>query len=231
MNNYTYKYPRPSVTTDCIIFGFDVNELKVLLIERGLEPFKGMWAFPGGFLDMDESAEEGAKRELQEETNLEGVFIEQLYTFSSVDRDPRGRVITIAYFALIKLADYQVKAGDDAKKAQWFSISDLPKLAFDHRRVFEVAIERLRKKIRYEPIGFELLNRDFTIPELQQLYEAVLEQKLDKRNFRKKMMNTNLLIKTGEKQRRRMKGKPAYYYRFDKQKYEELIKKGFNFEI
>jgi 8-oxo-dGTP diphosphatase len=229
-NKYCYEYPRPSVTTDCIIFGFDAGELKLLLVERGIEPFKGRWAFPGGFVQMDESTEEGARRELFEETGLENVFIEQLYTFSDVDRDPRGRVITVSYFALVKLSDYKVQAGDDAQKAEWFPISKVPPLAFDHDRILRVAMNRLRGKIRYQPIGFELLPEKFTIPELQNLYETVLEMQLDRRNFRKKILSTNLLIDHAES----VKGVPhkgARYYSFDYKKYKELSERGFNFEI
>lgn len=227
---YCYEYPRPSVTTDCIIFGFDEGELKLLLIERGIEPFLGRWAFPGGFLQMEESSDDCARRELFEETGIENVFIEQLYTFSDVDRDPRGRVITISYYALVKLSDYKLYAGDDAKNAQWFPISKVPPLAFDHDRILRVALNRLRGKIRYQPIGFELLSEKFTMPELQILYETVLEMKLDRRNFRKKIVDTGLLIDHNES----VKGVPhkgAKYFSFNKKKYMELSERGFNFEI
>lgn len=227
---YCYEYPRPAVTTDCIIFGFDAGELKVLLIERGIDPYKGKWAFPGGFLHMDESADECARRELLEETGLENVFIEQLYTFSDVDRDPRGRVVTVAYYALVKLSDYKIQAGDDAQNARWFAISKVPPLAFDHDRILRVALNRLRGKIRYQPIGFELLPEKFTMPELQCLYETVLEMQLDRRNFRKKILDTGLLIDHKES----VKGLPhkgARYFSFDKNKYIELLERGFNFEI
>lgn len=227
---YCYEYPRPAVTTDCIIFGFDEGELKVLLIKRGIEPFIGKWAFPGGFLQMDENSDQCALRELYEETGVKNVFIEQLYTFSDVDRDPRGRVITISYYALIKLSDYRLKAGDDASNAEWFPISKVPPLAFDHDRILRVAIARLRGKIRYQPIGFELLPEKFTMPELQSLYETVLEMQLDRRNFRKKILETGLLIDHNET----VKGLPhkgAKYFSFDKKKYKELSEKGFNFEI
>ena len=227
---YTYDYPRPAVTTDCVIFGFDAGELKVLLIERGIEPFKGRWAMPGGFLNMDENADDCARRELLEETGVENVFIEQLYTFSDVNRDPRGRVITVAYYALIKLSDYKVTAGDDASKAQWFPISKVPALAFDHDHMLRVALNRLKGKIRYQPIGFELLPEKFTMPELQNLYESILEVSLDRRNFRKKIMGTGVIVDHEES----VKGVPhkgAKYYSFDKAKYQELTERGFNFEI
>jgi len=139
---YSYKYPRPALTTDCIIFGFDQNELKVLLIERGIEPYKSKWALPGGFVKMNETTEEGAKRELYEETGLKNIFIEQLFTFSDVNRDPRGRVISVAYFSLVNLNNYKPKAGDDANKAQWFSIKNIPSLAFDHEKILRMALYR-----------------------------------------------------------------------------------------
>jgi 8-oxo-dGTP diphosphatase len=227
---YVYDYPRPAVTTDCVIFGFDKEELKVLLIERDIEPYKACWALPGGFLDMDEEAEACARRKLKEETALENLYMEQLYTFSSVDRDPRYRVISIAYYALVKLSDYHAQAGTDTSKAQWFPLQEVPKLAFDHTDILEIARQRLKGKIKYQPIGFELLPEKFTFPELHQLYETVLQTPLDRRNFRKKMLSFNLLtdlniFATGAPNR------SAKLYSFDKQKYEELSQKGFYFEL
>jgi 8-oxo-dGTP diphosphatase len=227
---YCYEYPRPALTTDCVIFGFDETDLKVLLIERGIEPFKGRWAFPGGFVNMDETTEEGAIRELFEETSLKDVFIEQLYTFSDVDRDPRGRVISVTYYARVSLNDNQPKAGDDAKKAAWFSLQDIPTLAFDHEKILRMALYRLKGKIRYQPIGFELLPEKFTFTDLQNLYEVVLETSLDRRNFRKKFQKMDLLIELDEKQQG-VAHKAATFYKFDKKKYEQLSRKGFNFEI
>lgn len=227
---YCYQYPRPSLTTDCIIFAYDGLELKVLLIERGIEPFKGMWAFPGGFVQMDESTEDAAKRELEEETGLKNIFVEQLYTFSDVHRDPRGRVISVAYYAFVNLKEHPVIAGDDAQKAQWFSVKNMPELAFDHKKIFDMAMLRIKAKIRYQAIGFELLPEKFTLSELQHLHEAILEIKLDKRNFRKKIKKINLLIELDEKQQN-VKHKAAKFYKFNKQKYEDLLHRGFNFEI
>ncbi len=227
---YSYKYPRPALTTDCIIFGFDEVELKILLIERGIEPFKGQWAFPGGFVNMDETLETAVARELFEETGLKNVFIEQLFTFSDVDRDPRGRTVSVAYFALVNLKDHTAIAGDDAAKAKWFSVKDIPSLAFDHEKIFRMAMYRLKGKIRYQPIGFELLPEKFTFTDLQHLYELVLEIKLDKRNFRKKILKMDLLIELDEKQEN-VAHKAATFYKFNKTKYEELVIKGFNFEI
>ncbi|MBT34522.1 MAG: NUDIX hydrolase [Thalassobius sp.] len=227
---YCYEYPRPSVTTDCVIFGFDGVDLNVLLIERGIEPYKGKWAFPGGFVQMDESAEACAKRELFEETGIKDVFIEQLYTFSDVERDPRGRVITVAFFALVKTSEYQLLAGDDAIKAQWFKIKDIPALAFDHDLILRIAQNRIKGKIRYQPIGFELLDKKFTMPQLQLLYESILEVKFDRRNFSTKLMKTGLLIQLNEKMENVPHRAPRYLM-FDKKKYNELQSSGFNFEI
>lgn len=193
---YTYEYPRPSVTTDCVIFGFDSNGLSVLLVERGIEPFKGCWAFPGGFMKMDEDAETGARRELQEETGLEAEYIEQFGTFTDVNRDPRGRVVTIAYYALVKKSE--VKGADDASQARWFPIDSIPPLAFDHDRILRVALKTLREKIHFKPIGFELLPEVFTMPQLQDLYESILDVKFDRRNFANKMHKLGILIEVND---------------------------------
>lgn len=191
---YTYKYPRPSVTTDCVIFGYDEHELKVLLIERGNDPYKGCWAFPGGFLNMDEEALTGAKRELQEETGLEQAYIEQFYTFSDVDRDPRGRVISIAYLALVKIQE--VKGGDDATQAKWFSMKEIPPLAFDHKQILYLAINRLKEKIFLEPILFELLPETFTLLQLQHIYECILGEHFDIQKFTNKLLDAGILENT-----------------------------------
>lgn len=227
---YIYEYPRPAVTTDCAIFGFDGEDLKILLIERGIEPFKNRWALPGGFIELDEDADNCAHRKLVQETGLENIFIEQLYTFSGVDRDPRYRVISIAYYALVKLSDYKAQAGIDTENVQWYSITELPDLAFDHHQILQMAIERLKSKIKYQPIGFELLPEKFTLPELLNLYQTVLQTKLDDRNFRKKILGYGLLNDTGETQRGARNRAPKLYS-FDKQRYEELSKTGFYFEL
>lgn len=189
--SYTYDYPRPAVATDCVVFGFNGRELQILLIERGNEPFKGCWAFPGGFMNMDETAEQGALRELQEETGLAINRIKQLGAFTDVQRDPRGRVVSIAFYALVRPAE--VIGGDDATEARWFSLDDVPRLAFDHDYILRKAMQQLRKDIHFEPIGFELLNKSFTMPELQRLYEAILGVHFDRRNFEKKMLQTGIL--------------------------------------
>ena len=225
---YTYEYPRPAVTTDCVIFGYDGKSLKVLLVERGIEPFKGYWAFPGGFLDMNEDALTGARRELKEETGLEKAFMEQFHTFSDVGRDPRGRVITIAYYALVKISE--VKGGDDAARAEWFNLSDVPPLAFDHDRILRMATSRLRERIHFEPIGFELLPEIFTMPQLQNLYEAILEVRFDRRNFASKMQKLDILEETGERPKDAARSVPVRY-RFNRNRYEEMKAKGFRLEF
>ena len=229
-HKYTYNYPRPAVTTDCTIFGFDGNDLKILLIERAIEPYKGKWALPGGFINMEETAEECAKRVLQKETGLNDIYLEQLYTFSNTDRDPRFRVISISYYALVKLSCYLPQAGKDESNIKWFSLKVVPDLAFDHNNILKISLERLKGKIKYQPIGFELLPEKFTLPDLRNLYEVILQTQLDDRNFRKKLLSYNLLIDSGEMQRG-AKNRAPRLYRFDKQKYEELSKTGFYFEL
>lgn len=237
---YSYEYPRPAITVDCIIFGLDASQqLKVLLIQRGTEPYLDYWAFPGGFVDMDETLEAAALRELEEETGMREVFIEQLYTFGNPGRDPRGRVISVAYFALVNLERYQIKAASDASNAAWFEVNSMPELAFDHQQIFNTALERLRAKVRYQPIGFELLPDRFTLTQLQQLYETILgvEERLNKRNFRKRIQDMGILKEVGIQEG--VAHRPAKLYSFDKEKYEELearrykdlIRRGIDFEI
>lgn len=226
---FTYEYARPALTVDCVVFGFDEGELKVLLIQRALQPFKGRWALPGGFVRVTETVDDAARRELAEETGLKNVFLEQLYTFGALYRDPRERVVSVAYYALVPLADFKTKAASDAAAARWFALSSVPPLAFDHREILEAAITRLRGKVRYQPIGFELLPEKFTLTELQHIYEAVLGTALDKRNFRKKVLSFDFLVPVAEKARGAHR--PAQLYRFDSVKYERLRKRGFNFEL
>lgn len=226
---YTYKYPRPSVTTDCVIFGYDTKEgLSVLLIKRGIEPFKDHWAFPGGFIKMDEDAETGARRELREETSLETAHIEQFGCFSEVNRDPRERVITIAYYALVKKSE--VVGGDDASEAHWFPIDNVPPLAFDHDRILRVALKTLKEKIHFMPIGFELLPSVFTMPQLQELYESILEVKFDRRNFSNKMLKLGILTVVGERPKNAGTRIPVTY-KFNIDNYNELKSKGFRLEF
>lgn len=228
--SYTYDYPHPAVTVDCVVFAVDNNDLKVMLIERGEEPFKNQWALPGGFVKIDEALDEAARRELEEETGLKGIFLEQLYTYGGVQRDPRERVISVAYMALVNLEGHDVKASTDAVNAAWFSLDDLPDLAFDHEGIIEQAQERLEGKVRYQPIGFELLPELFTLTELQTLYEIILGRELDKRNFRKKIQKMNFLTDTGELQKD-VSHRAAKLYSFNKERYDELVKAGFNFEL
>lgn len=228
--SFTYKHPHPAVTVDCVVFGFDETDLKLLLIQREVDPFKGRWALPGGFVRMNEDLEDAARRELAEETGINQLYLEQLYSFGDPARDPRERVISIAYYALVKLADHKLRAASDAADVAWFPVAELPKLAFDHERIVETALRRLKGKVRYEPIGFELLPEKFTLGELQRLYEAVLEQTVDKRNFRKKIQGTDLLDPLDEYQQD-VAHRAAQYYRFNRQRYEQLKRRGFNFEI
>lgn len=236
---YTYEYPRPSVTVDCVIFGLDESQqLKVLLIRRKGEPYANKWALPGGFVQIEESLENAARRELKEETGVENIFMEQLYTFGSLGRDPRGRVISVAYFALVNLAEHTLRADTDAEDAAWYSINDLPELAFDHAVILQAALDRLRSKLRYQPIGFELLPEHFTLSQLQQLYETVLGvPSLNKRNFRTRIMKMGVLREVGRQTN--VAHRPAMLFSFDKEKYQELfqnrepdlLKRGVDFEI
>jgi 8-oxo-dGTP diphosphatase len=228
--SFTYKFPHPAVTVDGVVFGFDDADLKLLLIQRKTPPFKGTWALPGGFVGVNEDLEAAMRRELAEETGIARLYLEQLYSFGDPERDPRERVISIAYYALVKLADHTVHAASDAAEVAWFAVADLPHLAFDHEKIVEVALKRLKAKVRYEPIGFELLPEKFTLGELQRLYEVVLEQTLDKRNFRKKITGMELLTPLDEYQRD-VAHRAAQYYRFNRQRYEQLKKRGFNFDL
>jgi 8-oxo-dGTP diphosphatase len=228
--SYSYEFPRPALTVDCVVFGLDASDLKIMLIQRDLSPFAGEWALPGGFVRIEESLDEAALRELREETGIQQVFLEQLYTFGQLDRDPRDRVVTVAYYALVNLDQYQIQAQTDARDAAWFPVAQIPKLAFDHAQIVAVALKRLKGKVRYEPIGFELLPKKFTLTQLQKLYETVLEQSLDKRNFRKKILSMNLLVELDELQTG-VSHRAARFYQFDELKYQQLKKAGFNFEI
>lgn len=225
---FCYKYPHPSVTADCVIFGFDGGSIKVLLIRRGIDPFKGKWAFPGGFMKIDETAEECARRELEEETGLKNTAVEQFYTFSDVNRDPRERVISVAHYALVRLSD--VKGGDDAALARWFAMDEIPGLAFDHDRILRMAVNRLKERICFEPIGFELLPEVFTMTELQNLYEAILEVKFDRRNFYNKMLKLGILSEA-EPRPANATNRTPNKYRFNAEKYAELKQKGFRLEF
>src|SRR3954468_9620284 len=227
---FTYEYPHPAVTVDAVVFGYDEADLKVLLIQREQAPYKSRWAFPGGFVNIDEALEDAARRELEEETGLTRLYLEQLYTFGTPKRDPRERVISVAYYALVKLTAHAVRAASDAKNVAWFPVADLPALAFDHEEILDVALRRLKGKIRYEPIGFELLAEKFPLSELQRLYETILEQPLDKRNFRKKILSMGFLADTDEIQQD-VAHRAARLYRFDEAAYKRLKKAGLTFEL
>jgi 8-oxo-dGTP diphosphatase len=201
-----------------------------MLIERKLLPFQKMWALPGGFVRMGESLEDAASRELREETGIENVFLEQLYTFGDVDRDPRDRIVTVAYYALTNSLEHPVQASTDASQAVWWAVTNLPLLGFDHKKILDIALARLKSKVRYEPIGFELLPKKFTLSQLQQLYETILGISLDKRNFRKKILKMDLLVKLNEIQTD-VSHRAAQLYQFDIEKYQDLKKQGFNFEL
>lgn len=227
---FQYEFPRAALTVDCVVFGLDETDLKVMLIQRDLPPYRGKWALPGGFVHVDESLEDAARRELQEETGLDKVFLEQLYTFGDLGRDPRERVVTVAWYALVRLSDHRVKAATDARDAAWFGLHDLPRLAFDHDRILKVAHQRIQGKVRYEPIGFELLPKKFTLTQLQTLYEIILDRDLDKRNFRKKILRMGVLQELDEVETD-VAHRAARLYRFNQKKYREMVKHGVHFEI
>jgi 8-oxo-dGTP diphosphatase len=182
------RYPRPHVTVDLVIFSIIEDDLKVLLIRRAEEPYKSSWALPGGFVEINESLEQAAARELEEEVGVQDVYLEQLYTFGDVGRDPRGRVISIAYFALVDAERQRIVAASDAAAAEWRSVFAPPELAFDHRKVLDYAVWRLRTKLEWTTVGYELLPHKFTLSELQRVYEIILQRPVDKRNFRKRIL-------------------------------------------
>jgi 8-oxo-dGTP diphosphatase len=228
--SHTYEWPRPALTVDCVVFGAADERLEVLLVQRGEGPFTAAFALPGGFVREDEDLDAAARRELSEETGVDLSYMEQLYTFGALGRDPRGRVVTVAWLALVRPGVHRLEPGTDAQGAAWHPVADLPPLAFDHARILDVAKERLRGKLRYKPIGFELLPEAFTLTELQRLYEVVLERPLDKRNFRRKVLATKLLIDTGER-RTGVAHRAPSLYRFDRERHAELERDGYLFEV
>jgi 8-oxo-dGTP diphosphatase len=215
------------VTVDIVIFTLREGTLQVLLVKRGVPPFEGQYAIPGGFIRGDESLEEAALRELYEETGVRNVFLEQLYTFGDPKRDPRGRVITVAYYALIASDKLSLVAGADAAEAQWFPASSVPPVAFDHKSILDYTLERLRNKLEYTTVGFQLLPEKFTLGELQAVYEAILGRPLDKRNFRRKLALLGILKPLREWQRTGRK--PARLFRFAAARFEKLKDKGILF--
>lgn len=226
---HTYKFPRPMVAVDCVVFGYNDRALQVLLIERGGHPYKGEWALPGGIVRIKESLEDAARRELMEETALHDVYLEQLFTFGEVDRDTRGRVISVAYYALVRSQNHEPHAASDAAKAEWFDIDKLPVLAFDHAEILDVGLKRLRAKVRYEPLGFSLLPPKFPLLDLEKLYEAALGREVDRRNFRKKILGMGILRDAGVQEG--VPHRPARLYSFDETRYHGLVRQGFNFEV
>lgn len=221
------------VTVDAIVFGYSREKgVSILLIKRKYDPFKGSWAIPGGFVLEEESLEEAVARELQEETGVKINYLEQLYTFGKPNRDPRKRIITIAYFGLVKSTQFEkLNATTDAEKAEWFNFKQLPSLAFDHQKILNVAIERLRGKMVYQPIGFELLDKKFPFSDLEHLYSTLLGRSIDRRNFRKKVMSLGILDELKEKAKSTGAGRPGNLFQFNKETYFQLLKDGMHFEI
>jgi 8-oxo-dGTP diphosphatase len=220
---YCYAYPHPAVTTDVVLFTIDDSRLKLLLISRASEPFAGQWALPGGFLEIDEDLKDGALRELREETGVSGIYLEQLRSFGRPGRDPRERVISVAYYALAPCERLTVRAASDAAEASWFPVADLPALAFDHAQIIQAAHERLVAKLDYSTIAFQFMPERFTLSELQQVYEILLDAELDKRNFRKWARALEQIEETDE-QRRRGSHRPARLYRLKRPDRIEFIK-------
>lgn len=221
------------VTVDAVVFGYSDNQLQVLLIKRKYDPFKGTLAFPGGYVLEHERARETVIRELKEETNVEVDYLEQLYTFTRVDRDPRGRIITIAYYALVNPSEFELKADTDADSVQWIPVHEALKqtLGFDHNSILNYGLTRLKNKIKYEPIGFDLLPEKFKITDLHRLYETILDTSIDIRNFDKKIKSFKLLIPTKEFSKATTVGRKGRLYKFDRKMYEKMKKSGFLFEI
>jgi 8-oxo-dGTP diphosphatase len=219
------------VAVDAIVFGYQNNQLYVLLIQQKFGTNDSYWALPGGLVQNDESLEDAVKRELKEETNISVNYFEQLFTFGDdVFRDPRNRVISVAYFALVDSSKLKVKADSDAENAQWFKIDDVPALAFDHTIILRKAMQRLKAKLTYEPIGFDLLPKVFLFSELENLYCTILEKEIDRRNFRKKILSFEIVEETDHFSPLKS-GRPAKLFKFNKQKYNALLDKGFHFEI
>ncbi|MBE7639329.1 MULTISPECIES: NUDIX hydrolase [Salegentibacter] len=223
------KNDKMYVATDCIIFGFDEGKLKLLIFRRRVEPLKNSWSLIGSFVRLEEDVDQAAKRVLTEITGLENVFMEELRSYGKAERDPGFRSISIGQYALIRLDEYDKEL---VKKhgAHWYEIDKLPELVLDHNQMVEDALERLKRKARYKPIGFELLPEKFTIPQLQQLYEAIYQKELDARNFRKKVLSLNVLVKLDEKDKSTSR-RGAFLYKFDHENYQELLESGYDFKI
>lgn len=222
-----------SIAVDAIVFGYNKEQgVSVLLIKRKYDPYKGKWAIPGGFVLDGESLEDAVFRELKEETGIEINYLEQLYTFGKPDRDPRRRIISVAYFGLVNSAQFsKLTADTDASEADWFNIKKLPELGFDHDNILEIAIERVRSKIKYQPIGFELLDKKFSFSDLENLYSILLDREIDRRNFKKKIQKLEILEELNEKAKSNSAGRPGNLFQFNQKRYKELLRKGMNFEI
>lgn len=218
------------LTVDAVVFGYEEGLVSILLVKRKYEPFKGCWALPGGFVLEDESLEAAVERELHEETGVKINYLEQLYTFGNPARDPRGRIVSITYFGLVRPDAFHIKASTDAEEAEWFDINQLPEISFDHKEIIESAIKRLQGKITYEPIGFELLDKKFTFSDLEKLYSSLLGREVDRRNFRKKIQSFNILDDLDEKVSKST-GRPANLFQFNKKRYFHLKEEGIIFDI
>ncbi len=221
------------VAVDAVVFGYSKEEgVSILLIKRKYDPHKGSWAIPGGFVLDDESLETAVERELEEETGVKINYLEQLHTFGAPKRDPRKRVISVAYFGLVNSKQFRkLSASTDAEEAEWFNFKKLPKLAFDHKQILEMAVERLRGKIVSHPVGFELLDRKFPFSDLEHLYTTLLDRPIDRRNFKKKVMSLGILDQLDEKDKLPGSGRPGYLYKFNRTNYRRLLKEGMYFEI
>jgi len=219
------QFDKNYVAVDCIIFGFHEGRIKLLLIKRDFEPHRGAWSLMGGFVGRDESVDKAASRILEELTGLKDIFLEQLYAYGDLDRDAAARVISIAYYALINIDHYEEKPG-----AKWFAFDEIPTLVFDHNIMVQKALRRLKRKTIIQPIGFELLPEKFTLTQLQSLYEAIHQQSLDKRNFRKNILSMHVLERLNEKDKNNSK-RGAFLYKFDKEKYDAMVEKGNSFEF
>lgn len=230
MDNQLPEAVIEALSIDCLIFGFKKNELDILLVQHGEGISKGKWALPGGWIRYKESIDDSAARILNELTGVSNIYLDQLKAFGDVSRYPTKRVITIAYYALVKPEDYTLHPGFTAADAQWFKVSEVPALPYDHQQILQQGLDHLKHKVRHEPIGFNLIPKKFTLLQLQQLYEAILSRKLDKPNFRRKLMKMNLLEPCKEKQTA-VSHRAANLFRFDKRNYNRLTEKGFMFEL
>jgi 8-oxo-dGTP diphosphatase len=230
MSKALSAYPQPSVTIDCVVFGYDGQQLSVLLLNRREEPFSNKWTLPGGFLQLQEGLETCAERILSTKTGLKNLYLEQLYTFGDVNRDPRGRVLSVGYYTLVNPRKFSLVAGEAANEVKWFGLAKLPPMGFDHKHIFTTALNRLRAKVTYQPIGFELLEKRFTLTELQLLYECILQRDIDKRNFRKRLLESDILTATGLK-KTGLKNRAPELFEFNETNYRKLIREGYQFKI